>query len=87
MMLLRTKGEQKAYLDGYEKCADCIEKYLTDEGNQKLECLLEAVRNVVEIADIKSQESEKINCKTTKCENCQNHNYCDYEPQESEAQI
>ena len=30
------------------------------------------------------QESEKINCKTTKCENCQNHNYCDYEPQESE---
>ena len=31
------------------------------------------------------QESEKINCKTTKCENCQNHNYCDYEPQESEV--
>jgi hypothetical protein len=27
---------------------------------------------------------EKINCKTTKCENCKNHNYCDYEPQESE---
>lgn len=33
---------------------------------------------------VKPQESEKINCKTTKCENCQNHNYCDYEPQESE---
>lgn len=30
------------------------------------------------------QESEKINCKATKCENCINHNYCDYEPQESE---
>lgn len=30
------------------------------------------------------QESEKINCKATKCENCQNHNYCDFEPQESE---
>lgn len=30
------------------------------------------------------QESEKINCKSTKCENCINHNYCDYEPQESE---
>jgi len=28
------------------------------------------------------QESEKINCKSTKCENCINHNYCDYEPQE-----
>lgn len=31
------------------------------------------------------QESERINCKSTKCENCQNHNYCDYEPQESEV--
>ena len=29
------------------------------------------------------QKSEKINCKSTKCENCINHNYCDYEPQES----
>ncbi len=52
-MTLRTKGEQKAYLDGYEMCADCIEKYLTDEGKQKLECLLTAVRNAVEIEDIK----------------------------------
>ena len=31
---------------------------------------------------VKPQESEKINCKATKCENCKNHNYCDYEPQE-----
>lgn len=30
------------------------------------------------------QESEKIDCKSTKCENCINHNYCDYEPQESD---
>ena len=30
------------------------------------------------------ERSEKINCKSTKCENCVNHNYCDYEPQESE---
>ena len=29
------------------------------------------------------QESEKINCKFTKCENCKNHNYCDYESEES----
>ena len=28
------------------------------------------------------KESEKINCKATKCENCQNHNYCYFEPQE-----
>ena len=58
-MMLRTKGEQKAYLDGYEMCADCIEKYLTDEGKRKLECLLFAVRNAVKIEDIESQESEE----------------------------
>ena len=57
-MMLRTKGEQKAYLDGYEMCADCIEKYLTDDGKRKLECLLVAVRNAVEIEDVEPQESE-----------------------------
>lgn len=51
-MTLRTKGEQKAYLDGYEMCADCIEMYLTDKGKRKLECLLVAVRNAVEIEDV-----------------------------------
>lgn len=57
-MMLRTKSEQKAYLDGYEMCAECIEKYLTDEGKQILECLLTAVRNAVDIEDIEPQESE-----------------------------
>lgn len=57
-MTLRTKGEQKAYLDGFEKCADCIEKYLTNEGKQKLKCLLMAVRSAVEIEDIEPQEAE-----------------------------
>ena len=33
---------------------------------------------------VEPQESEKINCKTIKCENCKNHNYCDYESKESE---
>jgi len=55
-MTLRTKGEQKAYLDGFEMCADCIEKYLTNEGKQKLECMLVAVRNALEIEDIEPQE-------------------------------
>ena len=35
-------------------------------------------------SEYKPRESERINCKSTKCENCQNHNYCDFEPQESE---
>ena len=57
-MTLRTKSEQKAYLDGFERCAECIEKYLSDEGKQKLRCLLMAVRSAVEIEDIEPQESE-----------------------------
>ena len=57
-MTLRTKGEQKAYLDGFEGCAECIEKYLPDEGKQKLKCLLMAVKNAVEIEDIEPQEAD-----------------------------
>ena len=57
-MKLRTKEEQRAYLDGYEKCAECIEKYLSDKGKKILECHLMAVRNAVEIEDIEPQESE-----------------------------
>ena len=55
---LRTKGEQKAYLDGFEMCAKCIKKYLTDEGKQKLDCFIMAVKNAVEIDNIVTQESE-----------------------------
>lgn len=58
-MTIRTKGEQKAYLDGYEMCADCIKKYLTDEGKRKLAGMLKAVQNAVEIEDIEPQESEE----------------------------
>ena len=57
-MTLRTKGEQKAYLDGYEMCAECIEEYLSTEGKRKLERLLAAVRNAVEIEDIESEDKE-----------------------------
>ena len=55
-MTLRTKGEQKAYLDGYEMCAECIEKYLSAEGKKQLECFLAAVRNAVEIEDLEGSE-------------------------------
>lgn len=50
-MRLRTPDEQRAYLDGYEKCAESIKKYLSDEGKKMLECLLMAVRTVVESED------------------------------------
>lgn len=58
-MRLRTKGEQKAYLDGFERCAECIKKYLSDRGKKILECQLMAVRNAVEIKDIEPQKSEE----------------------------
>lgn len=61
-MTKRTKGEQKAYLDGYEMCANCIKKYLSAEGKQKLECLLMAVRNAVEIKDVEVIPTEKASC-------------------------
>ena len=52
-MKLRTKSEQKAYLDGYEMCAKSIRQYLSEYGKKKLECLLTAVRNTVESEDKK----------------------------------
>lgn len=50
-MKLRTKGEQRAYFDGYKTCAEGIKQYLSDEGKKKLECLIAAVKNAVEIED------------------------------------
>ena len=52
-MGVRTPEEQKAYLDGYERCAECIKQYLSDEGKERLEWLLTAVRNAVESDDEK----------------------------------
>lgn len=54
-MTLRTKGEQKAYLDGFEVCAESIEKYLSGEGKRQLECLLSALRNAIEVEDTESE--------------------------------
>lgn len=57
-MKLRTPNEQKAYLDGFERCAECIKQHLSDKGKNILECHLMAVRNAVEVEDIEPQESE-----------------------------
>ena len=59
-MRLRTPDEQRAYLDGFERCAECIKKYLSDKGKKILECQLTAVRNAVESEDIEPQESKEI---------------------------
>lgn len=62
-MILRTKDEQKAFLDGFESCAECIKNDLSDVGKKKLECLLAVVRNAAinaaKIEDIELQESEE----------------------------
>lgn len=60
-MTLRTKSEQKAYLDGFEMCAECIEKYLSNKGKKMLECLLISVRNAVDIEDIVELKGENRN--------------------------
>ena len=58
-MTLRTKGEQKAYLDGFERCAECIKKYLSDKGKKILECQLTAVRSTVETKDTIESENKE----------------------------
>ena len=58
-MRLRTPEEQRAYLDGFERCAECIKQHLSDKGKNILECQLMAVRNAVEIENIELQESEE----------------------------
>jgi len=57
-MTLRTKSEQKAYLDGFEMCAECIEGYLSDKGKKVLESLLISIRNAVEFEDITEPKRE-----------------------------
>lgn len=60
-MTLRTKSEQKAYLDGFEMCAECVEKYLSNKGKKVLKCLLVTVRNAVDIEDIVELKGENRN--------------------------
>ena len=57
----RTKGEQRAFRDGYEMCGECIEKYLTEGGKKRLNTLIMSVRNAVDIEDLpNSAEGEYI---------------------------
>ena len=58
-MKLRTKGEQKAHLDGFERCAECIKQYLSDKGKKILECQLMAVRSAVESEDGAESEDKE----------------------------
>lgn len=55
-MTLRTKSEQRAYLDGFEMCAESIEKYLSNKGKKVLESLLVSVRNAVDIEEQKREQ-------------------------------
>ena len=60
-MTRRTKGEQRAYRDGYEMCGECIEKYLSEDGKKRLKALIVSVRNAVDIEDLPvSAEGEYI---------------------------
>jgi len=49
MIVKRTPDERKAYLEGFEMCARCLDRYLTGEGRLKLGDLLTTVRVVAKI--------------------------------------
>ena len=49
MIVKRTPDERKAYLEGFEMCARCLGRYLTEEGREKLGGLLTTVRVVAKI--------------------------------------
>ena len=55
----RTKGEQKAYLDGFERCTECIKQYLSGKGKNILEWHLMAVRHAVETEDVVGREGKE----------------------------
>jgi len=52
MIVKRTPGERKAYLDGFEMCARCLKRYLTDEGKRKLESFIAVVRIATKIDNV-----------------------------------
>ena len=39
-----------------------------------------------QITTARSEERDLIDCEHTKCENCVNHNYCEYEPYPPESE-
>lgn len=58
----RTKAEQKAYLEGFKRCAECVKKYLSVKGKNILYCQLMAVSNAVEDeGDSNEQRRQTIN--------------------------
>lgn len=52
MIVKRTQDERKAYLEGYLMCVRNLQRYLTDEGKQKLEGFIEAVKIKTEADNI-----------------------------------
>lgn len=64
-------------------CDDDMEKY-TDliEGVNYAIAIIAATKPKAKIfEEAESENSAKIDCNKTKCENCNNHNYCDFESQ------
>lgn len=45
-MRKRTESERKAYIEGFERCADCLKEYLNNEGKKMLKGLLLMLENM-----------------------------------------
>lgn len=59
-MTIMTNDEKKAYIDGFEMCAECIESYMTSAGRKQLQRWLGLVRNALKIEDIEPQTGWRI---------------------------
>ena len=78
-------------MKGFQEAIDAIEtmrdelNMLAAEAKLALETIKELKKERDELMkDIIDTAEKKIDCVIAKCENCTNHNYCDYEQQESE---
>lgn len=76
--------EQETWKRGYE--AGHQDGYDAGYVAAKREIGFDAARGaVIHAAEMAAEDMPDIvNCTNTKCDNCVNHNYCDYEPYKAE---
>lgn len=63
----------------YEITAELVLKPVIAEAREVAQALNEFADALERIDTKYSSEPERVDCETTKCENCINHRYCDYE--------
>ena len=79
--------KQEPVLDKISEEVDALKNYSYPFSDMLLDDVQKIIDKYREGKEIEEQEKwlisakcERVNCEKTKCENCVNHNYCDYEP-------